>query len=105
MLCLQVTKKRARKHPVPVAAHTAALSADQLQALFEAECELALTVRGEERKRGEERGRKRAMECLLILMVAAVPGCARMPAAGLPMIKCTRRAAPCLHNLAASAGP
>lgn len=42
----KVIKKRTRKHPVSFASHTAALSQEQLQKLYEVEVELALQVRG-----------------------------------------------------------
>lgn len=40
----KVLKKRVKKHSVPFVSHTAALSADQLQKLYEVEVELALQV-------------------------------------------------------------
>jgi heat shock protein 4 len=40
----KVTKKRVKKHAVPFASHTAALSDEQLQKLYEVEVELALQV-------------------------------------------------------------
>ena len=42
----KVVKRRVKKHSVPFAAATAALSSERLQALYEAECEMALQVRG-----------------------------------------------------------
>ena len=43
---VKVTKKRTKKHAVPFVSHTAALSAEQLQRLYEVEVELALPVGG-----------------------------------------------------------
>lgn len=40
----KVTKKRVKKHAVPFVSHTAALSSEQLQKLYEVEVELALQV-------------------------------------------------------------
>jgi heat shock protein 4 len=43
---VKVTKKRTKKHAVPFVSHTAALSSEQLQRLYEVEVELALQVGG-----------------------------------------------------------
>ncbi|KAI3438271.1 hypothetical protein D9Q98_000706 [Chlorella vulgaris] len=57
----KVLKKRVKKHSVPFVSHTAALSADQLQKLYEVEVELALQARIQ----GETNDAKNALEAYI----------------------------------------